>query len=507
VIPKPPFARDLTLEEELTEFERLKPRLDALWNALSAREEEPYTSVVIPSITLDQSELAKLEAASFYEERLLFLLIRLRNPQSRMVYVTSQPVHPLILEYYFQLLAGIPASHARARLTLLCAYDASPRPLTEKILERPRLVQRIRYGIPDPSRAFMTVFNSTPLERKLSVLLGIPLNGVDPALSPLGSKSGSRKIFREAGVAMPEGFEDLRTEDDVLDALAELRRRRPRIRRAVIKLDESFSGEGNAVLRYPDSEDRDALRAALANLSFAVPAETGPRYLAKFTEMGGIVEEFLEYPESSAPSVQLRIDPQGEVVLLSSHEQILGGLTNQVYQGCRFPADEHYRRPIQEAAQKVGAVLAQKGVVSRFGVDFYVGQRPGGAPEIYALEINLRMGGTTHPFLALQFLTGGKLDVSSGEFLSPGGHPKFYRSTDNLKADAYRGLCPEDLIDITTINRLHYSHGSETGALFHMIGALSQYGKVGLTTIGNSREEADAIFASALEALDRESGA
>ena len=55
------------------------------------------------------------------------------------------------------------------------------------------------------------------------------------------------------------------------------------------------------------------------------------------------------------------------------------------------------------------------------------------------------------------------------------------------------------------MNRLHYNHGTETGALFHMIGALSQYGKVGLTTIGNSREEADAIYASALEALDRES--
>ena len=109
MIPKPPFSRDLTSDAETSEFERLKPRLDALWDALSAREEEPYTSVVIPSLTLDQSELGKLEAASFYEERLLFLLIRLRNPQARMVYVTSQPVHSLILEYYFQLLAGIPA--------------------------------------------------------------------------------------------------------------------------------------------------------------------------------------------------------------------------------------------------------------------------------------------------------------------------------------------------------------------------------------------------------------
>jgi biotin carboxylase len=330
------------------------------------------------------------------------------------------------------------------------------------------------------------------------------LNGADPALSCLGTKSGSRRVFREAGVPCPQGFEDLRSEDDVVDALAHLRRLSPGLPRAILKLDDSFSGEGNAIFRYPESEDREALRAALHGITFAVPNETPPRYLAKFAEMGGVVEEFLEYPESASPSVQLRIDPQGEVALISTHDQILGGPTYQVYQGCRFPARAIYRRQIQTAARKVGEVLARRGVVSRFGVDFLVGGVRGGAPEVFALEINLRMGGTTHPFLALQFLTGGKLDEESGLFLSPTGSPKFYRSTDNLRSDAYRGLCPEDLIDITTMNRLHYSHGKETGALFHMIGALSQYGKVGLTAIGNSREEADALFTGALEALDRE---
>ena len=128
---RPPFPADLTPEDEIARFERLKPRLEEVWQALVDRDEEPYTSVVVPSLTLDQSELRKLPGASFYEERLLFLLIRLRNPRARMVFVTSQPVHGFVLEYYFQFLAGIPASHARARLTLLCAYDASPRSLTE----------------------------------------------------------------------------------------------------------------------------------------------------------------------------------------------------------------------------------------------------------------------------------------------------------------------------------------------------------------------------------------
>jgi hypothetical protein len=99
VLPKPPFVSDLTLERELEEFERLKPRLREVWDSISMKDEEAHTSVVVPSLTLDQAELTKLEGASFYEERLLFLLIRLRNPRARVVFVTSQPVHPLILEY------------------------------------------------------------------------------------------------------------------------------------------------------------------------------------------------------------------------------------------------------------------------------------------------------------------------------------------------------------------------------------------------------------------------
>jgi hypothetical protein len=505
MIPRPPFPSDLTREDEIAEFERLKPQLSEMWDVLVNRNEEPHTSVVVPSLTLDQSELRKLPGASFYEERLLFLLIRLRNPHARMVFVTSQPVHPIILEYYFQFLAGIPASHARARLTLLCADDASPRSLTEKILERPRLVQRIREGIQDPSRAYLTVFNSTPLERRLAVLLGIPLNGVDPNLIHLGTKSGSRKVFREAGVDLPPGFEDLRTEHDVESGLMELRTRKPGLRRAVVKLNESFSGEGNALFRYPEETSRGAIRDELRNLEFAVPTETPDLYFEKFGRMGGVVEEFIEAEEKSSPSTQLRLSPKGEVMLVSTHDQILGGPGGQVFLGCSFPAHEDYRLRITAEAMKIGQVLAHHGVVSRFGVDFLT-WRNGDSEgwRVTALEINLRMGGTTHPYLALQFLTGGALEPSTGLFLSPSGHTKYYRATDNLRSELYRGLIPEDLIEILTVNKLHYSHGSESGVLFHLIGALSQFGKVGLTAIANSPAEVEDLYRRTLAVLDRE---
>jgi hypothetical protein len=505
VIPKPPFPRDLSPEQEIAEFERLKPRLATVWDAITLREEEPHTTVVVPSLTLDQSELRKIAGVSFYEERLLFLLIRLRNPRARMVFVTSQPVHPIILEYYLQFLAGIPASHARSRLTLLCADDASPRSLTEKILERPRLIQRIRAGIVDPQKSYLSVFNSTPHERRLAVLLGVPLNGCDPCLAHLGTKSGSRRVFRDAGVDLPVGFEGLRSLDDVECALEELRGRRPGIRRAVIKLDESFSGEGNALFRYPESDDRPALREALRRVEFSVPWETAESYFDKYAKMGGIVEEFIEAEEKLSPSAQLRNSPRGDVIPVSTHDQILGGPSGQIFLGCRFPAQDHYRLRVQEAGVRIGQVLAARGVVSRFGVDFLV-HRNGPQEEwkLSALEINLRMGGTTHPYLALQFLTGGSLDPATGLFLSPSGHAKYYKATDNLYSEQYRGLLPEDLVDILTINKLHYSHGTESGVLFHLIGALSQFGKLGLTAIANSPAQVDELYAHTLKVLDRE---
>src|SRR4029079_17202675 len=98
--------------------------------------------------------------------------------------------------------------------------------------------------------------------------------------------------------------------------------------------------------------------------------------------------------------------------------------------GCNFPAAEPYRMLVQDRGEKVAKVLASHGVVSRFGVDFLVFRESEDEEwRISTLEINLRMGGTTHPFLALQFLTGGKMDRSTGDFNSPTGHVHCYRAT------------------------------------------------------------------------------
>lgn len=490
------------LEAELAAFEALKPRLRTLFSDVFSRDDQPYTSVIVPSVTLDPGELARQAGAIHFEEALLFLLIRLRNPRARVVYVTSVPIAPIVLEYYLQFMAGVPASHARNRVTLLSAQDYSPRPLTEKILERPRLVERIRAAIPDPSSAYLTVFRSTPLERRLAVALGIPLNAADPGTDALYGKSTARAVAREAGVAVPLGREDVRGEAEIVDAVEFLRSERPDLRHAVLKRNTATWDQGHALMSLPAGKSPDDTRRALRQLAFSVVGETPPSFLEKFAREGGVVEEFIESPDRCAASVQLRIDPLGKVTLTSTHDELRGGPLGMATTGCLFPAADAYRLGLQRAALRIGEVLAARGLISRVSIEFLVWE---GGRNIALSEINLGFGGTTHPLLAVRLLSGGELDPETGLFHSPTGRPKYYRATDHLTSDRYRGLLPEDLIETLTLNRLSYSHRNETGALFYMLGALSEHAWAGVVAIGNSRDEAEAVYGQAIEALDRAS--
>src|SRR5210317_423711 len=180
------------------EFTQLQQKLLPIWASIREDDCFEHTSLIIPSLSVDQEELSKVQGASFYEERLMFALIRLRNPNARLIYVISQPIHADVIDYYLQLLIGVPASHAKRRLKMLCVYDGSTRPLTEKVLERPRVLERLRDWVNEHSPGYLTCYNTTMLERRLALELGIPLNGVDPVLLSLGTKSGSRQTFTAA---------------------------------------------------------------------------------------------------------------------------------------------------------------------------------------------------------------------------------------------------------------------------------------------------------------------
>ncbi len=514
-----------------SEFDRLQGKLVPLWKSIERFNQDPQTIVVVPSMSIDAIGSGAVMQA--YEERFLFLLLLLRQPRARLIYVTSQTILQSIIDYYLDLLPGVIPSHARQRLFLLSPLDGSVRPLSDKLLDRPRLIERIRSLIMDPDRAHLVPFNTTNREKELALRLGIPMYGADPKFFPLGTKSGCRKIFMEENLPHPLGHENLGSKEDLIKAIAQMRAQKPSIKQVMVKLNEGVSGEGNAVIDLTGlppvtgigdaghkdvstrpgsaipattSKESAMLEDRLRAMQLELEGVTYESYMNNLQERKGVVEERIMGEEFRSPSVQLRITPLGAVELLSTHDQLLGGPSGQSYLGCMFPADTGYAALITREAAKVGRRLAKEGVIGRFALDFVV-VRSNGKWEPYAIEINLRKGGTTHPFLTLQFLTDGTYDPDTAIFTAPNGQQKFFVASDHVESPTYRTLTPDDLFDIVVRHNLHFDQTRQTGVVFHMMSALGELGRTGLTAVGNSHEDAKATYDRAVAVLDKETRA
>ncbi|TCO32521.1 hypothetical protein EV652_104127 [Kribbella steppae] len=498
-----PGLSALTEDERYRHFDQLQARMAGVWESMRLNHDDESV-VVVPSISLDRTETTGTGTMmQAYEERFLFLLVLLRQPRLRMVYVTSMPIAPEIVEYYLALLPGVIPSHARARLSLVPVHDASPISLSEKLLARPRLLRRIAKLIPNTARSHLIPYNTTELERDVALSLGIPMYAADPRLEPLGSKSGCRRMFAEVGVPHPLGAENLRSLDEIADAVLAMRAERPTMDSAIVKLNEGVSGEGNAVVRLKGlpaagaPTERDEVMKRLREMELESEKTPFDVYIAKFAENGGIVEERIVGEELQSPSVQLRVVPGGEVELLSTHDQLLGGASGQRYLGCVFPAAPEYARLISEHAATIGRRLATEGALGRFAVDFVVVRGADGGWTPYAIELNLRKGGTTHPFLTLQFLTDGRYDPRTALFITPRGHEKHLVATDHLESELLKGLVPADIFDIVARNGLHFDQSRQVGVVFHMISCLTEKGRLGLTAVGDTPAEADRRYRDA----------
>lgn len=478
-----------------------------MWSTVTTRSltRANRTVVIIPSISFEvPNYLAPVFPA--YEERFLFFVLSLlRQPGSIAIYVTSQPILPRVVDYYFQLVPELNTPDVRQRLFLVSPVDGSSRPLTEKLLTRPRVIERIRRLIPDPRRAVIFPFNTSTLEGELGRRLEVPVYGPNPSLAHFGTKSGCRRLFAEEGVPHPFGVEEVDSLEALVAGIKRIRSERQDTQEVVVKLNKGVSGLGNGVVGVEGAEDQDTLVDRVRQIRLEDEGANADEFFEALGKEGAIVEERIMGESIHSPSVQLRCSPDGKYEVLSTHDQLLGGPHGQSFLGCRFPAHQAYGHLIVAEARKIGARLAQEGVVGRYGIDFVVTQGPSGEWRAYAIEINLRNGGTTHPFLTLLALTDGNYDPQTNEFRSARGQAKYYLATDHLEAPEYSRLTPDDLLDLVPRRGLMWQSRSQTGIAFHMISALAIAGLVGLTAIGDTPKEAEEAYTRVKKVLDEES--
>lgn len=227
--------------------------------------------------------------------------------------------------------------------------------------------------------------------------------------------------------------------------------------------------------------------------------------------LGVIAEAYLDDPKAS-PSVQALIEPmasngEGKVIVLSTHEQILNG---QVFEGCRNPSANQYRSKLVNYTMKIGYTLMNRGVLGHFAVDYLVSNDSYTGEEVVTgIEINLRQGGTTHPFATMALLCGGGTD-HQGIFHTASGHTRFYVATDNYYDEGLKFITVERFLchlqeETALLHPTRWNSDKRTGVVFHMLGFLP-YGKLGFTAIGSSSLEAQNLFDETVHFLRRVAG-
>jgi hypothetical protein len=479
-------------------FERVQVRLSEALAANVAGSGVEHVVVAMASYSVGESLLSHyVERIPAMEHRYLQAQLLLnRIADCDFVFLCSEAPAPEVLDYYRMLVPPAIGERLRRRFRCVVVADRGARSLAAKLLDRPDVVAELRDQIGDRV-AIIEPWNVTADEVAVAIALDVPINGTAPDLRPLAFKSAGRRLFAVAGVPVPIGCEDISDVDSVLAAIEHVRARRPEVSAVVVKHDDSGAGDGNTIIALRDADNEPLTTAELRTAVASLP----DWYLADLAA-GGIVEELIDGNRTSSPSVQFDMFPGGGVRVLATHDQLLGGANGQVYVGCRFPADPDYAAELAHYGASAGVELARRGGIGRASADFIAAQDSGGRWRLHALEINLRKGGTTHPYSALRNLVPGHYDPDNARWVTDhDGSSRAYRSTDNVVDSDWIGRPPTSVIDAVRSAGLQFDPEVGTGVVLHMLSCLAVDGRFGVTAIGTSPAHADELFDSTLGAV------
>jgi hypothetical protein len=481
----------------MTEISELQRGLGAVWS-MNRPGGPAHVLVLLPSFSLGESILSHYASRipALEHRYLLASLMLPRFERCEMVFLCSEAPAPEVMEYYINLAPVSRRTDCRERLRILTVDDLSARSVAEKLLDRPDLLRRLRAMI-GGRPAFIEPWNVTDHEVEIATRIDAPINGTMPELWPLGYKGAGRELFREAGVPTPAGCEGVRTVDDVCGAVTAIQGQRPDALGVVIKHDDSGAGDGNLVVELCEVTGR-----RLTAVEIRTRVEAMPGWYRADLAHGGVVEELITGAAAASPSVQLDISPYGDVSVLATHEQVLDGATHQIYYGCRFPANPAYSPDLATYGLAIGRALAGRGVVGRLSVDFMAVTDSAGRWSLHALEVNLRKGGTTHPYAALRHLVPGRYQPGTGTWRAIDGTSRCYASTDNLVDPSWLGLPPADVIRALADSGLQFDRRTGTGVVLHMLSCLAVDGRLGLTAIGLTPDHAQTLYDETARTID-----
>ncbi|XP_045063838.1 IQ motif-containing protein H [Coregonus clupeaformis] len=416
----------------------------------------------------------------------------------------------------------------------------------------PRTLRRIRNLI-QGQQAFM-VGGVTHLD-DLAVAdeLGVPLLGPEPAVAQLYStKSGGRRIFTGAGVTVPPGQWDIYSLQQLHETLAQLMTDHMEVRRWLFKMDSEMGGRGTAYCDVShlscstwaqqeySHHSPERWRKAWAQepvlikyleeipewLScYAQPVTTScyptwACFLDTFLRQGGVVEGYPPSDSVTCLTVDLLLQPDGEVTMLSCGDQ-LHGPSELETAGSSVPQTSVCPDVLHNLCLRVGQACLQRRITGHVSLDLATFLDPRTLEQqVWAVDLDLSYSNQLAMTQLMLMMTGGNLDCRTSRLEVPLTKPcprKKGSKQPALPAVASHYAVLGSRLLHTNLSMVHYNvffqmckaQGigfdikEKQGTVFALHDSCERY-SLGMVTIGEDLQGALLTFARNLSVIHQE---
>ncbi|KAJ8002462.1 hypothetical protein DPEC_G00159170 [Dallia pectoralis] len=445
--------------------------LSANWKHIQSSRR---TIIHIPSLGYSQSQRFRLKGFDILQNIQMGRLCDVKDDNVEVIYVCPVRLGDDLFQYYSRLIGlhqgpiGEPEDPTEPgsrtstqtpmakRFTILMpdALDHFPNHnmcLSTLLKYSPRTLHRIRNLI-QGKQAYMVGGVTHLDDLAVAEELEVSLLGPEPAVAQLYStKSGGRRIFTSAGVTVPPGQWDVYSLQQLHEVLARLMAEHMQVRRWLFKMDSEMCGRGTA---YCDVSHLSCFTWAQQEYSLCCPDQwrntwtqesvfvkyleevpgwltqyaqpvrtscypTWTCFLDMFLKHGGVVEAYPPSDSVTCLTVDLFLQPDGEITMLSCGDQ-LHGPSNLEVAGSSVPQASVSPEDLHSVCLRVGRACLSRCITGHVSLDLATFLDPVTLEQqLWAVDLDLGYSNQLALSKLMLMLTGGRLDCRTSRLEVP----------------------------------------------------------------------------------------